>query len=113
MPASTSGTSAGVACSYTSMAGFSSLIALKYAWERTVAGVAMTPTRRLREASAAECAPGRTTPRIGTSYRRRISGSATADAVLQATTMAFTSRAARSSRHSNAKRMTSSSGRGP
>ena len=38
MPASTIGTKRGVACSYTSTAGFSSLIALKYAWVRTVAG---------------------------------------------------------------------------
>ena len=38
IPASTIGTKRGVACSYTSTAGFSSLIALKYAWERTVAG---------------------------------------------------------------------------
>ena len=66
-PASTIGTSAGVACSYTSIAGFSSLIALKYACERIVAGVAMTPTRRLRVARVAAAAPGRMTPRTGRS----------------------------------------------
>ena len=67
IPASTIGTKRGVACSYTSTAGFSSLIALKYACERTVAGVAITPTRRLRVARAAAAAPGRTTPSTGRS----------------------------------------------
>ena len=81
--------------------------------ERTVAAVATTPTRRVRVASVAAVAPGRTTPRMGTSWRRRRSGRAMALAVLQATTMAFTSRAASSSRHSRLKRRTSSSVRGP
>ena len=47
-----------MACSYTSTAGFSSLIAKKYAWDRTVAGVAITPIRRVLVASAAADAPG-------------------------------------------------------
>ena len=66
-PASTNGTRAGVACSYTSTAGFSSLIEAKYACDRIVAGVAMTPTRRFRVARAAAPAPGRITPSTGRS----------------------------------------------
>jgi hypothetical protein len=43
------------------------LIAWKYACDRIVACVPITPTRRLRVASAAAVAPGRTTPSNGTS----------------------------------------------
>ncbi len=78
-----------------------------------MAAVAMTPTARVRVASAAAVAPGRTTPRMGSAYRRRSSGRATAVEVLQATTMALTSRSASVSRHSVLNRRTSSSGRGP
>src|SRR5437773_6526882 len=72
----------------------------------------MTPTRRLRVVRAAVTAPGRTTPRMGRSYRRRKSPRATAVDVLQATTIALTSRAASSSRASIENARTSSSGRG-
>ena len=47
--------------------GFSSLMASKYACDRIVAGVAMTPTRRTRVARAAADAPARMTPRTGRS----------------------------------------------
>ncbi len=57
--------------------------------------------------------PGGRRPRSARRSERRIVGSATADEVLQATTMALTSRAASSSRHSRLKRTTSSSARGP
>src|SRR5919201_530422 len=88
-------------------------MALKYACERTVAGVAMTPTRRFRVASDAADAPGRTTPSTGRSYRARRSRSATAVDVLHATTSVLTSRAASSSSACAENARTSSSGRTP
>ena len=46
----------------------------------------MTPMRPARDARAAARAPGSTTPTTGTDSSARSAGSATADAVLQATT---------------------------
>jgi len=51
-----------------------------------VPGVPMTPTRPPRVAAAAARAPGSTTPWTGTGRASRSAGSATAEAVLQATT---------------------------
>ena len=48
--------------------------------------VPMTPMRPLRLARAAARAPGSTTPSTGTGKASRSAGSATAEAVLQATT---------------------------
>ena len=95
-PDSISGTSAEAARSATTAAGLSSLIAAKYAPDCTVASVATTPIRPVRVARAAAVAPGRTTPSIGTvGCLRRSAWSASADAVLQATTIAFAPRATR------------------
>ena len=54
----------------------------------------MTPTRRLRVAMTAARAPGSMTPITGTSKARWASASPAAVAVLQATTMSLTGRAA-------------------
>src|SRR4029453_3323074 len=78
-----------------------------------VAGVAITPTLRLRVARAAAEAPGRITPRIGTAYPPPRAPSATAVDVLQATTIALTSRSASRSSDSVENARTSSSGRTP
>ena len=78
-----------------------------------MASVAITPTRRVRVACTAACASGVITPISGTANSRWRPGSAEAVAALHATTISFTSSAARWAATSWAKRAITSAGFGP
>src|SRR5690606_1069254 len=92
-PSSASATNSVAGTAVTCAVGRRRLISCWYAPPCTVPSVASTPMRPLRVAATAAAAPGSLTPRMGRPGLPATSaGSAAAEAVLHATTTAFTPR---------------------
>ena len=89
-PSSTSGTNNGHGFPTTVISGSICWISSLYRWLLMVASVAITPTLFFVVSLAATLAPGFTTPMIGISISFSRVSSASALAVLQAITIAFT-----------------------